>query len=212
MNLHSYIDATILRPDARIEEIEQLCDVSIEHQFAAVCVAPTHVPYVSQRLSNTSVQVCTVIGFPNGNTNTDVKIYETELMIALGATEIDFVLNRNLLADGDYTRIEEESKQIIERCRAKHIVSKWIIESSAIGSEELKQLCAIANRLNPTFVKTCTGFFGSARIDDVKKMRELLLPSIQIKASGGIKTREQALEFIACGANRIGTSSTLEMK
>lgn len=207
MSINKYIDATNLKPDATQIEIDLLCMLAIQNQFAAVCVAPTFVAYIAPILANSTVNVCTVIGFPNGYATSEVKLYETEQMIAQGAQEIDFVLNRTYLKSENFDAIEYESKLLVDYCKSKNVISKWIIESSAIEEKELLKLCEIANKINPDYVKTCTGFFGSARLEDVRTMRKALHSSIKIKASGGIKTLEQATEFIESGADRLGTST-----
>jgi deoxyribose-phosphate aldolase len=207
MNLNQYIDATILSPSAKLEEYETLCCDAIKYQVAAICVPPTLVDFCHKHLADYNVTIASVVGFPNGYNMLNTKLNEIEDIIEAGAVEVDFVINRSLLADKNYDALHMEAKTIVDHCRMKNVLSKWIIEASILQEDELKKLCAIANDIKPDFVKTSTGVHGKARLEDVLFLRKNLYDSIYIKASGGISTREQALSFIEAGATRLGTSN-----
>jgi deoxyribose-phosphate aldolase len=207
MELNQYIDATILNPSARLEEYEALCCDAIKYKVAAICVPPSLVQFCHQHLSDYGVKIASIVGFPNGYNLLNTKLNEIEDLIESGAVEIDFVINRSLLADKNYTALQEETSIITNHCRLKGILSKWIIESSLLDESALLELCKIANEVHPDFVKTSTGVHGKATLENVKFLRTNLCAEIQIKASGGISTREQALAFVEAGATRLGTSN-----
>jgi len=205
MNLQSYIDATILRPDAKLSEFETLCQDANQYKFKAICVPPSMISFCKSKLS-TSINLATVAGFPNGYQVLSTKLTEVNDLIQLGADEIDFVINRSLIANHQYDEIMEETKAWVSLCHNKNVCSKWIIEASTLNDEEIKNLCEIANEVKPSFVKTSTGVHGKATLENVKWMRKLLISSIQIKAAGGISDRKTATEFIEAGATRLGVS------
>jgi deoxyribose-phosphate aldolase len=206
MELNQYIDATILNPSAKIEEYEALCCDAIKYNVAAICIPPSMVGFCHRHLLDYGVKIASVVGFPNGYSLLNTKLNEIEDLIEVGAVEIDFVINRSFLADRNYTDILAETKMIVDHCRLKTVVSKWIIEASILQEDELKKICSIANDVKPDFVKTSTGVHGKARLEDVLFLRKNLYDSIHIKASGGISTREQAIAFVEAGATRLGTS------
>ncbi|MFC5269072.1 deoxyribose-phosphate aldolase [Adhaeribacter terreus] len=208
MNLAAYIDHTLLRPDATQEQILQLCAEAREHQFAAVCVPPCYVRTAKEALAETSVNIATVIGFPLGYSLADVKFFETHKALAQGATEIDMVINVAAFKSGHFSEVQEEIEQLSTLCHFKNAVLKVIVETALLTEEELVQICEMCAGANVDYVKTSTGFASrGASVRDVEIMRANLPEHIKIKASGGIKTREFALELIAAGADRIGTSS-----
>lgn len=202
-----FIDLTLLQPNASKEEILSLCQTAVSKKVAAVCVSPFYVSFVKKELAKTDIKTCTVIGFPNGNHTTKSKIAELKEAIDNGAEEIDFVINRNIVSNGDFNDIKIEAAYLIDLCKQKNITSKWIIETSCLSNEEIEQICEIANEIKPDFVKTSTGYFGGCTQDVVVLLRKVLDPSIKIKASGGIKTLDFALSLIQAGAERLGTSS-----
>ena len=201
------IDLTLLNPAASKENILELCKIAIEKNVAAVCVSPFYVSIAKKELLGSDVKTCTVIGFPNGNHTTKSKITELKEAIDNGAEEIDFVINRNMVSNGDFNDIKIEAAYLIDLCKQKNITSKWIIETSCLSENEIISICEIANEVKPDFVKTSTGYFGGCTIEVIAFLRNVLSPSIKIKASGGIKTLDFALSLIHVGANRIGTSS-----
>ncbi len=201
------IDLTLLNPAASKENILELCKIAIEKNVAAVCVSPFYVSIAKKELLGSDVKTCTVIGFPNGNHTTKSKITELKEAIDNGAEEIDFVINRNMVSNGDFNDIKIEAAYLIDLCKQKNITSKWIIETSCLSENEIISICEIANEVKPDFVKTSTGYFGGCTIEIVAFLRNVLSPSIKIKASGGIKTLDFALSLIQAGADRIGTSS-----
>lgn len=201
------VDLTLLNPAASKENILELCNIAIEKNVAAVCVSPFYVSIVKKELANSDIKTCTVIGFPNGNHTTKSKIAELKEAIDNGAEEIDFVINRNMVSNGDFNDIKIEAAYLIDLCKQKNIISKWIIETSCLSENEILSICEIANEVKPDFVKTSTGYFGGCTIEVVSFLRKTLSPSIKIKASGGIKTLDFAISLINAGAERIGTSS-----
>lgn len=207
MNLYQYIDATILNPSAQLEEYESLCCDAIKYQVVAICVPPSLVQFCYRHLVDYNVKIASVVGFPNGYNLLNTKLNEIEDLIESGAEEIDFVINRSLLADRNYIALLEETQTIVDHCRRQNITTKWIIESSILQDDVLIELCKIANQVHPDFVKTSTGVHGKATLENVKFLRKNLCNEIQIKASGGISTREEAMAFINAGATRLGTSN-----
>lgn len=201
------VDLTLLNPAASKENILELCKIAIEKNVAAVCVSPFYVSIVKKELVNSDIKTCTVIGFPNGNHTTKSKIAELKEAIDNGAEEIDFVINRNMVSNGDFNDIKIEAAYLIDLCKQKNIISKWIIETSCLSENEILSICEIANEVKPDFIKTSTGYFDGCTIEVVSFLRQTLSPSIKIKASGGIKTLDFAISLINAGAERIGTSS-----
>lgn len=206
MKMNNFLDATILKPEAKIEEYQQLCEDAIALGFPAVCIPPFMIEKVRKWLDGSSVRVATVIGFPTGYQTIPSKIYELRDAIDRGAKEIDYVVHRGYLANDDWENIEEETLAWIDICREKQVVSKWIIEASELSIYQKEKLLEIANKHLPNYVKTSTGVYGKAAIEDVRLFRKHLLPNIYIKAAGGISTREIAIDYIDAGANRLGVS------
>lgn len=210
MNLNEYIDHTLLKPFATKSDIEKLCNEAVEHKFKSVCVNPSDVMLCSRLLKNTGVKVCTVIGFPLGKNTTEVKVYETAVAIAHGATEIDMVINVAKLKEGLVSYVKNEIESVIKE--AKGNVVKVIIESGLLTDSEIALATKIACEAGANFVKTSTGITGGGATENaVKIIKENLSQGAKIKASGGIKTKEDALKFISLGADRIGTSSGVEI-
>lgn len=207
-SISQFVDLTLLQPNASKDAIQTLCKTAIEKKVAAVCVSPFYVTTAKKELLGSDVKICTVVGFPNGNHTTKSKIAELKEAIENGADEIDFVINRQMLANSDYNEIRVETSYLIDLCKQKNIVSKWILETSCLSDDEIISLCEIANEIKPDFVKTSTGYFGGCTLENIVLLRKILLPSIKIKASGGIKTFDFAIGLIHAGAERIGTSST----
>ena len=210
MELNNYIDYTNLKKDATSEDIMKLCDEAIKYHFQTVCVYPYYVKAVKEYLKDSNVEVCTVIGFPNGASTTNVKVYEAIDAVDSGANEIDMVINICALKNKDYDYIKQEINEIRDAIAGKTL--KVIIEESLLTKEEIIKMTEICNETYVNFIKTSTGFDKhGATIDTVKLINEYKNDLLEIKASGGIKTLKQAEEFINLGVSRIGTSSGVEI-
>lgn len=206
MDLASYIDHTILKADATIKDVEKVCLEAKAHNFAAVCVNPCFVGYAAGLLTGSNVGLATVVGFPLGASTIAVKVRETEDAIKNGATEIDMVMAVGFFKSGNYKRVEEDIREVVRAAAGKPV--KVIIETCYLTPDEITKAATICVDSGAAYVKTSTGF-GSrgASVEDVKIIKAAVGTRCKIKASGGIKTREQALAMIEAGASRIGTSS-----
>jgi len=204
--LAKYIDHTLLKPQAGKEEIEKICSEAREHGFAAVCVLPYYVQLAKNLLEETGVLVATVVGFPLGATYTSAKVNEVKMALKAGADEIDMVINFSALLDGDEDEVRNDISQVVEAAEGKPV--KAIIETCFLNKEQKIKATRIAQEAGVEYVKTSTGFgSGGATVEDVRLFRETLQGKAKIKASGGIRDREKALEMIEAGADRLGTSS-----
>lgn len=204
MELNSYIDYTNLKNTATKEDIEKLCKEAMEYHFASVCVSPYYVDYAKGLLEGSNVQVCTVIGFPQGFSTTQVKSYEAIDAIENGADEIDMVINLSALKNKDYDYIKEEIEEVRDSIDGK--VLKVIIETCLLNDEEIVKMTEICNETYVNFIKTSTGTLEGARIEDIELINKYRNDILEIKASGGIKDYDTANEMIEAGATRIGTS------
>ncbi|MCX8095240.1 MAG: deoxyribose-phosphate aldolase [Caldisericia bacterium] len=205
-----FIDHTILKPDATISDIKKLCDEAIKYKFYAVCIAPCFVNYVKEYLNEIDIRIATVIGFPLGNSTTKTKIFEAKEAIKNGAHEIDMVINIGILKSRNYKYIHDEISAVKNEIGDK--ILKVIIETSLLSLDEKIVASTIVKSAGADFVKTSTGFSQSgATKEDVELIRRIVGENFGIKASGGIKTFEQAVELIKSGANRIGTSSSVKI-
>jgi len=206
------IDHTNLSPTSTVNDIKKLCEEAKEHEFASVCVNPIYVPLAAKLLEKSSVKVCTVVGFPLGANTTEVKSYETRNAIKNGAQEIDMVMNIGAFKSGAYEIFKADIKAVVDATKkagvSSDIIVKLILECCYLDKEEIVKACEIAKEAGVDFVKTSTGFgdYG-ARVEDVGVMRKTVGRDVGVKASGGIKNFEQALEMLDAGANRIGASS-----
>jgi len=206
MNLAKYIDNTLLKPAATAQQIKAICEESIENGFASVCVNPTHVELVAKLLAGSGVKTCTVIGFPLGANTSAVKAFEAEKAVEDGADELDMVINIGALKAGDEQTVKEDIEAVVQAGQGKLV--KVIIETALLTDEEKVRACELAVEAGADFVKTCTGFSGgAANVHDIALMRKTVGPEIGVKASGGVRTKEDALALIEAGATRIGTSS-----
>lgn len=211
MNLAKMIDHTLLKADASREEIIKLCQEAKEYDFCSVCVNPSWVSLCAELLQGTNVKVCTVVGFPLGATFTISKSWETQQAIVDGATEIDMVINIARLKDGDYDYVENEIDTLKKVCGDKAIL-KVIIETCLLTKDEIVKVCKLAKNSKADFVKTSTGFStGGATVEDIHLMRATVGDDMGVKASGGIRSKEDALAMIEAGANRIGASKSIEI-
>lgn len=202
------IDHTLLTPSASWDEIKILCDEAYQYSAAAVCIPPCYVKQAAAYLCG-KVAVCTVIGFPNGYSTTNVKCYEAKNALLNGADEIDMVINIGWIKDKKFADIFNEIRLVKDTCASK--VLKVIIETCLLTDEEKIKMCEAVYHGGADYIKTSTGFSsGGASKEDIKLLREYCEPSVMIKASGGIKTLEDAITFIELGADRIGSSSILK--
>ena len=208
VELASHIDHTMLRATGTDTDVRRLCAEALEHRMASVCVFPAFVARAHNLLKHSRVQVATVIAFPFGVTLTETKEAELRASAALGAQEADIVINIAALKSGDVWSVEKEMHRLTEISHDLKVGPKFIIETAYLSQEEKLHCCKIANRVHPDFLKTSTGYGPSgATAEDVKLMRANLIPEIQVKAAGGIRTYEDAQALLAAGASRLGTSS-----
>jgi deoxyribose-phosphate aldolase len=206
INLEKYIDHTLLKPTATFNEIEKLCQEAIDFQFFSVCVNSGYVPFAKQILKNTDVKVCSVVGFPLGAMSPLAKIYETSQALKDGADEIDMVMNVGYFKTGQIAKVLDEITQIKRETDKK--ILKVILETCFLSDEQKKLACQVCVDAGADFVKTSTGFgSGGATPQDVILMRDIVAGKAKVKASGGIRDQKTALEYIALGVERIGTSN-----
>ena len=214
LELAKMIDHTILKANATQSDIEKLCEEAKEYNFASVCVNPYWVPLASDLLKNSTVKVCTVIGFPLGATSSESKASETEIAILQGADEVDMVINVGAMKNNQTDIVEKDILAVVNSARKtgkaqnKNITVKVILETCYLTKDEIKNACLCAKNARADFVKTSTGFgTGGATVEDVKLMKETVGSSMEVKASGGIRDYETAIKMIEAGATRLGTSS-----
>ena len=204
--LAPYLDHTLLKPNTTRAQIEKLCAEAAEHQFATVCVNGSRVELAHSLLEGSDVQVCTVVGFPLGAMEADVKRYETEAAVDAGAGEIDMVMNIGRFQDGEQEYIVREIRDVVEA--ADDRVVKVILETCLLSNEEIAQACKLVVQAQAHFVKTSTGFGNAgATLEHVKLMRETVGQFAGVKAAGGVRNDEDARTMIEAGATRIGTSN-----
>lgn len=209
-NLANYIDHTLLKPSATIEDIEKVIEEAKTYKFYSVCINPYWVSYCYNRLRDTEIKVCTVIGFPLGSSSTETKTFETKQAIQDGASEIDMVLNIGELKANHDDIVQRDIESVVEA--AGDITVKVIIETSLLTENEKIRACQLAKKANADFVKTSTGFSGGgATIEDIMLMRKIVGLEMGVKASGGIKDKSTANAMIEAGASRIGASSSIEI-
>lgn len=209
INIAGMIDHTILKPEATEAEVMTLCKEAVKYNFASVCVNPTMVTKAATILEGTPVKVCTVIGFPLGANTTEVKAFETQDAIAKGATEVDMVINVGKLKERELEYVRNDIKAVVDAAKNKAL-TKVIIETCLLDDEEKVIACQLAKEAGADFVKTSTGFSkGGATAADIKLMRETVGPDMGVKASGGVRSREDAITMIENGATRIGASASI---
>lgn len=201
------IDHTILKPETGEEQVRAICAEAAEHHFASACVNASWVPLCAELLAETSVKVCCVIGFPLGATLPAVKAYEVEQAAQLGAQEVDMVINVGRLRDGDHWAVYRDIAAVVDAAHENGLLLKVIIETGLLDQAQKIAACVIAKEAGADFVKTSTGFNGGgATVEDIALMRRVVGPSLGVKASGGVRTAADALQMVAAGATRIGTS------
>lgn len=206
MKLNKYIDHTILKPSATVDDIKKLCADAARYDFASVCVNPCHVKLCHELLKETQVNVCTVIGFPLGANTTQTKVYETQCAYDDGCDEFDMVINVGALKAGDLEFVKNDIKAVVEASKGRTV--KVIIETFYLTDEEKITATKLAVDAGADFVKTCTGFNeGKATVHDVAIMHKAADGKAKIKASAGIRDLKAALELVEAGAERLGTSA-----
>jgi len=208
MKMNQRIEHTILKPDMMESDIKKLCEEAIEHGFFGVCVPPYFVKHASIILKDSSIKIVTVAGFPLGYNTTPAKVEEARKAMDEGAHEIDMVMNIAALKNNDLNFVQNDIQSVATLVQLKGCKLKVIIETALLSNDEKVKACEICAKVGVDFVKTSTGFASSgAKLKDIELMRKNLPASIKIKASGGIKTKEQAKDLVKAGADRLGTSS-----
>lgn len=213
--LASYIDYTLLSPTATDTGIQDLCETAVVESFAAVCVPPVYVQKAREWVAESTVKVCSVVGFPLGYNDWEVKMWESRRMVDEGVQELDMVVNITAVKNKNWQYVEAEIARFLDICKENQVLTKIILEVTRMEKEEIVRLCEVLNELRPSFAKTSTGFSGISIWDEKDKvalMHETLIPEIPIKVAGGVRTTEQALFFIEnYRVKRIGTSALLKI-
>ena len=211
MDIRKLIDHTLLKPDASEEAIKRICDEAKEHGFKSVCVNPSRVGFVAAQLEGSDVLPCCVIGFPLGATLPEVKAFEAAAAIEEGAKELDMVINIGAAKDGNWELVKKDIEAVVTAANGEAAV-KVIIETCLLTDEEKVLACQCAMEAGADFVKTSTGFStGGATEQDVALMRKVVGENLGVKASGGVRTPEDAEKFIKAGASRLGTSNGVKL-
>lgn len=211
MDIRKLIDHTLLKPDASEEAIKRICDEAKEHGFKSVCVNPSRVGFVAEQLEGSDVLPCCVIGFPLGATLPEVKAFEAAAAIEEGAKELDMVINIGAAKDGNWELVKKDIEAVVTAANGEAAV-KVIIETCLLTDEEKVLACQCAMEAGADFVKTSTGFStGGATEQDVALMRKVVGENLGVKASGGVRTPEDAEKFIKAGASRLGTSNGVKL-
>jgi deoxyribose-phosphate aldolase len=212
LDMARYIDHTLLKPEATASDIDQLCLEAEHYHFASVCINPTWVKRAAENLRGASVPVCSVIGFPLGATTSEVKAMEARRALRDGAREVDMVLNIGALKSGDHGLVLKDIEKVVDAAHEVGAICKVILETALLTDEEKVIASALAKQAKADFVKTSTGFGpGGATVYDVALMREAVGPEMGVKASGGVRTSDDAEDMIAAGATRIGASAGIEI-
>jgi len=207
-DLSQYIDHTILKADATLENIKKLCNEAKEYNFFSVCINSSFIKDAKKYLKNTNVKVCTVVGFPLGANNSNTKAFEAKTAIEDGADEIDMVVNIGLLKSKEYDRVKEDIEIVFAACNGTLL--KVIFETALLSKEEIKIVSLLCKEIGVDYIKTSTGFSSSgANIEVIKLMKKCVGSKVKIKASGGIRDYKTALAMIEAGASRLGVSSSV---
>lgn len=209
--ISNMIDHTILKAFATKEDVKKICTEAKENGFFSVCINPTHIEFAKNELKGSDVKVCTVIGFPLGANTPEVKAFETKDAIAKGADEVDMVINIGALKEKNYELVLKDIKAVVDAANKEALV-KVIIETCYLTDEEKTKACQLAVEAGTDYVKTSTGFgTGGSTPEDIKLMREVVGKNIGVKASGGVRNREDAIAVIDAGASRIGASASVSI-
>lgn len=204
-----HIDHTNLQPYATWDDIKQLCEEALEYKVASICIQQSYIKRVKDEYGD-SINICTVVGFPLGYQLCESKVLEARESINLGANEIDMVINITDVKNGDFDKVLTEIKAVKEACGGKLL--KVIIETCYLTNDEKIKMCQIVTLSGADYIKTSTGFgTGGATIEDVKLMKDNVGANVKVKAAGGVKTREDMVDFISIGADRIGSSSAIKI-
>lgn len=207
-----YIDHTLLKQEASLEQITRLCEEAKKYNFAAVCVNAAYIADCARLLKGTNVKIASVVGFPLGATLSSVKAYETEQVISAGANEIDMVLNVGAMKSGNFDLVKSDVAAVVKAAHAHNAIVKVILETCLLSKEEIVKACEICKEAGADFVKTSTGFNSAgATVEDVALMRKTVGAKMGVKAAGGVRTREDVLAMIEAGATRIGTSGGVKI-
>ncbi|OLN30465.1 Deoxyribose-phosphate aldolase [Desulfosporosinus metallidurans] len=210
MNLAGMTDHTLLKPQATEKDIVALCHQAQEHKFATVCVNPTYVQMAAKILHGTGIGVAAVVGFPLGETFTEAKVMEVFMVKAHGGKEVDMVINIGWAKSGEWDAVERDIVRVVEAAHGCGLIIKVIIETCLLTESEKKTVAEIVKRSGADYIKTSTGFAGGgATVEDVRNLKAWVGENVKVKASGGIRTREFALELVEAGAERLGTSAVL---
>jgi deoxyribose-phosphate aldolase len=206
-------DHTLLKPEVKENQIRQLCDEAVKFQFASVCVNPFFVSLASEMMQNSGVKVCTVAGFPLGANMSDVKAFEAAQAIKQGAKEIDMVIPIGALIAGNYDYVHKDISRVVEVCKSEGALCKVIIETCYLTDNDKIKACQIITQSGAHFVKTSTGFGpGGATLHDVRLLKNAVKEShTLVKAAGGIRSLQDALNMVQAGADRLGTSATVKI-
>ncbi len=206
------IDHTILKPEATPNDVLEICEEAIEYNFASVCVNSGYTPIVASQLEDSGVKTCVVIGFPLGAMSTASKVAETKDAIEYGANEIDMVINVGMLKQAEYDYVFNDIKAVSDTAHEMNAVCKVIIETSLLTNEEKVKACLISKDAKADFVKTSTGFNGGgATVEDISLMKRVVGDELKVKASGGVRSREDAVNVLNAGADRIGASAGVKI-
>lgn len=208
--LASMIDHTLLKPEATREELSKICEEARKYNFATVCVNSSNIPFVARALSGSSVKPIAVVGFPLGAATTQSKVFESKEAISSGAKEIDMVINIGALKSKEYAVVLNDIKCVVEASRPYPV--KVILETSNLNNDEKIAACVLSKAACAAFVKTSTGFgAGGATVEDISLMRRIVGDDMSVKASGGIRTKEDAESMVKAGADRIGASASVSI-
>ncbi|MGI6451635.1 MAG: deoxyribose-phosphate aldolase [Desulfitobacteriia bacterium] len=207
MDIAAKIDHTLLKPDATEKDIVKLCHEAVKYGFASVCVNPIYLCTAARLLHGTNVAPTTVVGFPLGAVLTESKVQEILAAKAHGAREVDLVMNIGRAKSGDWHLVRRDVELSVQTAQSCGLKIKVIIETALLDQEEKQKAAQIVKEAGADFIKTSTGFFGGATVEDVKALKEWVGPTVKVKASGGIRTKEFALELLQAGAERLGSSS-----
>ncbi|SHE37153.1 deoxyribose-phosphate aldolase [Psychroflexus salarius] len=206
MSINQFIDHTALKATTSISDIKQLCKEAKTYQFASVCINPCFVELATELLKDSSVKICTVIGFPLGNTSTKAKVEEARQALKDGATEFDMVINQSFLKSGELDRVKEDIAEV--KKAVGNFTLKVILETCNLTDEEIKIASEISEKAGANYVKTSTGFgSGGATVEAIKIMKASVSNQVKLKASGGIRDAKTAQMFIDLGVHRLGASS-----
>lgn len=210
-DMAKYIDHTYLKPEASVNEIRKICDEAKKYHCASVCVNPSYIQYVAQQLEGSGVTPCCVIAFPFGTSTPEAKAFEASDAASKGAREIDMVINVGAIKSGDWRLVKRDIEGVVNAVKGRAKV-KVIIEACLLTDEEKVKACTVAKLAGAAFVKTSTGYStGGATVEDVRLMRETVGPEMGVKASGGVRTYDDAIAMLKAGANRLGCSSTMKI-